>query len=464
VIPVLLIGTAFSASLDLLDVGGVYGTPNSNGGTAAWWNPAGFATGEGLQVHIEAAPTFGGVRYERSDPMGGQDEYRTAAVIPFAGVTHGLNQEKFGIGGAVGIPIGRGGASIYEQGAGRYHMRSGGSQAIYGMVGAAWRPVDQIAVGGVISVVHSRWDAYLDSETLPDLESAIQALGEQTVYTDADLEDPHYASTLETQGSLTDTRMSFAIGVKVMPDPEGRVSLSATYHHGVTLEHTGDARILIGCPPQEDTIGRFGSESYGLCNDLLEADMSVSYRLPARIHGGVLIMPIEALRIELMGGWVNWSVYDDFTVEISGIEEKNPDVNPEAAELVSKHQLWARDAQDSIWGALDIKGTLAQGWVTVGGRALFDRASIPDHAVSPNNFDANSVTVSGMAALHILPVDLDLYVSYSEAFLQERTVTNSAYSVSLGDDRAEERWYYPHANGSYSAWTRRVALGLRWRF
>lgn len=462
-ISALLLGFASAASLDLLEVGGVYGTPNTDGGTAAWWNPAGFASSDGLQVHAEVAPTLGGVRYERDDPHGGVDEYHTTAFIPFVGVTHGLNHDQFGIGAAVGTPFGRGGESLYDDGAGRYHMRSGGSEAIYGLVGAAWRPRDQVAIGGVLSVVHSRWSAFLDSETLPDLEQAIHALGEQTHYTDAELEDPHYASTLETQGSLTDTRMSFGLGVKVLPDPDGRVTLALAYHHGVTLVHQGDVRILMGCPPQDDEIGRFGAESYGLCNDLLDGQMSVTYRLPARVHGGVRVRPIPQLSLELMGGWVNWSVYDDFEIRITGIED-NPGVDPDAAQLVNKEQAWARDARDSVWGALDAKATLLDGWLTVGGRALFDRAAVPDAAVSPNNYDANSVTVSGMAALHILPVKLDVVLSYGQGFMADRTITDSGYAVTLGADRLPERWYYPHANGHYSGWTRRAGVAVRWRF
>jgi long-subunit fatty acid transport protein len=481
----LLLATANAASLDLIEVGGVYGTPNTDGPTATWWNPAGFATSEGLQLYAEVAPTVGGVRFDRADPNGGYDEYHTVAQIPFVGVSWDLNRDDVGIGAAFGVPFGRGGESIcqdgYESGlmdvfgegpddctdaagAGRYHMRNGASAAYYTMVGAAWRPLDQVSIGGVLSVVHSRWYAFLDSETLPDLESAVQALGEETVYTDSDLEDPHYASTLETQGFLTDTRMSFALGVKVVPDPEERVSLSLTYHHGVRLEHTGDVRILMGCPPQDDEIGRFGMESYGLCDALIEGDMKVSYRLPSRVHGGVAVTPIEQLRVELMGGWVNWSVYDDFTVEITDVEAQNPGIDPDAADLVEKHQTWARDAQDSVWAALDVKATVAQGWLTLGGRALFDRAALPDHALSANNYDANTLSLTGMAAVHVLPVNLDVILSYGYAVTQVRTVTDSGFDVTLGADRADERWYYPHANGTYTSWTHRGGLGVRWRF
>ncbi len=231
----------------------------------------------------------------------------------------------------------------------------------------------------------------------------------------------------------------------------------------MSLEHTGDVQILIGCPPQDDEIGRFGAESYGMCNDLLEGDMSVSYRLPARVHGGVAVTPIPQLTVELMGGWVNWSVYSDLLIEISGMEE-NEGLDPDAARLVNKQQLWARDSQDSIWGALDVKGTLAQGWLTLGARALVDRAAVPDHALSPNNYDANSLSLSGMAALNILPLDLDLVLSYGQTFMAQRTVTDSAFGLTLGTDRNEERWYYPHSNGTYTGWVRRAALAIRWHF
>ncbi len=69
-----------------------------------------------------------------------------------------------------------------------------------------------------------------------------------------------------------------------------------------------------------------------------------------------------------------------------------------------------------------------------------------------------------MAAVHVLPANLDIVVSYGYALNQARTVTDSAFEVTLGADRNDERWYYPHANGTYTGWTHRVGLGVRWRF
>jgi len=458
VIALWLVGVATGASLDVLEVGGPYGTPSGVGGEAAWWNPAGFACGEGMSGHVEVAPTFGGVTFERADPNGGSDEYLLSGFVPYVGLTHDLGQENFGFGAAFTIPYARGGDTTYEDGTGRYHLRDGHSRALYGLIGAAWRPVPEVAVGGVLAVVHNRWSAYLDMETLPDLEHAIHLLGEQTEYDDTWLEDPHYAARVETQGDLTDTRMTFGLGARIMPDPGGRVVISATYHHGVTVVNTGEVRMLVGEPREDDEIGAFGSASYGLSNQILDGQMSVTYRLPSRLHLSVAVAPIETLRLELMGGWTGWSVYTDFEIEISGMEE-NEGVDPEAAALVNTSRLWARDNQNTVWGALDVKFGFGERW-TLGGRATLDRAAVPDHALSPNNYDANTLVLSAMGALQAHE-KIQIVMSFSHHFVQDRVVEDSAFGVTLEGDRNEDRWYYPHANGTYEGWVERAGIALR---
>ena len=65
---ILLLLPAFAASLDLLEVGGLWGTPNATDATALWWNPASLAAGHGTRFNLSAAPTFATVNIQRADP------------------------------------------------------------------------------------------------------------------------------------------------------------------------------------------------------------------------------------------------------------------------------------------------------------------------------------------------------------------------------------------------------------
>ncbi len=243
-----------------------------------------------------------------------------------------------------------------------------------------------------------------------------------------------------------------------MPDPEGRVILAATYHHGVTVVNTGDVRVLIGEPREDDVMGAFGSSSYGISNEILDGQMSVTYRLPSRLHGGVAYLPNDSLRFEVLGGWTGWAAYTDFEIEISGMED-NEGIDEEAAELVNEKRMWARDNRNTWWGALDVKAQFGERW-TLGGRATFDRAAVPDHALSPNNYDANTLVLSAMSALQVHE-RLQIVMSFSHHFVADRVVEDSAFGVTLDEDRNEDRWFYPHSNGSYSGWVERAGIGLR---
>jgi long-subunit fatty acid transport protein len=219
----------------------------------------------------------------------------------------------------------------------------------------------------------------------------------------------------------------------------------------------------MGCPPQSDTLGRFGAEAFGVCDATFDADGGLGYRLPHRVNWGVAWRPLDGLRAELMGGWVGWSAFTDFMISISGVEELNEIENPETADLVNREQRWARANVDSFWLGLDGKYDIGDRW-TVGGRALYDRSAIPDAAMSPNNYDADLLMLGALGAFQVMDF-LSLGASFTRQIVATRTVTNSAFGVTLDPETAnEERWFYPHQNGTYSSWVNRFGVHVRSSF
>lgn len=449
--------SALGASLDNLEMAGMWGSPAASDGAAVWWNPAGLAMGEGTRFLIEGAPTFAVVDIQRADPHGGSDQVRMQGVVPYAGVATDLGIDGLGLGLAVGAPYLRGGEQTPEGGAVRYHLRQGQIMAAAIMAGGGYSYKDKVALGGGVQVLRSSWQAKLDKELMPDLADEIEALGEDPGYTDADLEDPAYATTLDFQ-PLSAWGLTASLGLRVQPDP--KVALNLAWISGAKLSHTGGVDLSFSCPPQTDTLGRFGAESRGLCDARMKGDAAITYALPSRLHGSVQFNPTEELTLEAMGGVVFWGAHDLYEIAITGIAEAQPNLPKDTVELIERPQSWARDNHSSGWVALDVRGTVKER-LLLGARLLHDRAAVPDSALLVNNYDANDTVLSGLLAGR--PARrIELGLSWSHHFLAERVVSDSAFSMAVEpQQRPEEPYNWPHGNGSYRGRIDRIGLSAR---
>ncbi len=475
----LLASFAAAASLDNLEIGGPWGSPTSTDGTAGWWNPAGFAVGTGTRIDFEAAYESAEITFERADPNGGSDTYQLAGFPPYFGFASTLGKVgpgKLAIGGVFALPFIRGGIEVEPPGSGHYHMRDGDSKAMWAGLGVAYDVQDIISIGVTGALVHSMWAAEVDQDTMPDLRAAILETGgglisEEDLTYPENAEDPDYMATLDFggesgglggKGELTADTFSFAAGVLVHPND--RFAVGVTYVHNAVIENTGDVTIQFGCPPAEDTYGRFAAESHGLCDATLHGDGYIGYTLPRRVHGGVMFKPVEAVRLELMGGWVQWSEYTDFHIKVSNtdVEASTDEMTAQAKELIEQERDWARANEDTFWTALDVKAKLPRRF-TVGARYWFDHHAVPDEALSTNNWDADEHIVSGLLAYK--PVKFfEIGVSYTHHFVGTRTIDDSGFQNPLDIASVEDRWRYPHANGTYAGSIDRVGIQLRGHF
>lgn len=458
----LLLGSANAASLDYPQVSGPFGTPGSNDGTAAHWNPAGLAMGTGTRLHIEGAPTFASMNIDRDDTyFGGLDQFRLQAVVPFAGVATDFGVDGLGVGASVAVPFAQGvGEGPDGSGSAKYHLQSGMIQAIFVTAAAAYSFSDRLSIGGGLIYVRSSWTATLHTEALTSLHDTIVNQGIDPGYDDSMIENPDYGAELALS-HLSDDRISFNVGLQFKPIES--VTLSLAYTHGVTVDNRGPAEIRMGCPPQSDVIGRLGAESYGLCDATFDANASVSYRLPSRLNGSVVFQPDDVWRLELMGGWVNWSVYDQFTLKMSDVETLNELQKEEAAFLLNQTRPQARDARDSFWVGVDTK-VEPHKYVGFGTRLLFDKSAIPTKTLSPNNYDANTWIVGG--SVHMKPSKrLSIVLGYSRYFAQQRTVTESNFGVTIDPAaRTQTEYFYPHARGTYRSSIDRLSISVRGQF
>lgn len=460
---------AHAASLDNIEVGGFSGSPLATDGTASWWNPAGLAAGEGWRLTLEGAPTFATVLFDRTEPHGGLDTYTLTGVVPFVGVATDVGVEGLGLGASFAIPMVRGGieegfedtfasgdTSYGVAGSGSYTLRMGDTRAMQATLAAAWDFREKVAIGLSGALIQSQWRAVVDNDAMPDLDEQISAQGQASGYTTDQLETPDYKATLDFD-TLHDTVFTFGAGVRVTPVPT--VSLGLAFQKGVAVSNEGSVDISFQCPPQSDSIGRFGAEQFGICRSTIPASATVGYSLPSRVHGGIGWDATPDLHVEAIGGWVGWSVFQDYVIDIHDPQSDNEGAN----DLLTQKRLWARDNVDSYWIGASGHGTLAER-LTLGGKLVYDRSAIPDAALSPNNYDADAIMVSGLLAFRPTRA-VTVGVSYTHHFLATREVTTSAFGMSLPkpdlSDANVDRYYYPNANGTYSGYINRVGISLQ---
>ncbi len=475
----LLCALATAASLDNLEIGGPWGSPTSTDGTAGWWNPAGFAVGKGTRIELEGAYEDAVITFDRADPHGGKDTYKLSGFPPYFGLASTLGKVgpgQLGVGAVLALPFIRGGSEVDPPGTGHYHMKDGDTKGMWMGVGVAYDVQNIVSIGVTGALVHSIWAAEVDQDTLPDLRAAMmEATGssaETLGYTEEDLEDPDYMAELDFGGSegglsgngeLSHDAFSFSAGVLV--HPSDKFAIGVTYVHNAVVENTGDVDVSFGCVSAEkDPIGQAVASTRGVCDTTVHADGYLGYTLPRRVHGGVMVRPIDPLRLELMGGWVQWSEYSDFHIKVSNadVQGTTDAFTEEAKALIEQERDWARDNEDTFWAALDAKVKPHRRW-TVGARYWFDHHAVPDHALSANNWDADTHMVSGLVAYKPTKF-LEVGVSYTHHFVAERTIDSSSFSNPLDMASVDDRWRYPHGNGTYNGSIDRIGLQLRGHF
>jgi len=457
----LLISSAWASSLDNLEVGGPWGTPTASDATALWWNPAGMAMGSGTRVMFDLERAVATVNYDRVDPYnGGLDVYETFGNIPFGGVVTDFGVEGLGVGFGVAVPIARGGEEKVAGGTGASHMIMGATQQPNAMVAAAYSPHPAISLGVTGMVVKGVWEGITSFQNVTDLDANISALGQESGYTDEMIEDPAYAAIVKYD-PLEATAFRAALGLASRPVEE--LELGASWVFGTTLTHSGGVTLYFSCPPQSDTLGRFGAEAYGICDETIKASSTVTFNIPHRLRLGAAYTFADTVRAELMGGWTGWATHDGFDIVMKDTAKLNELSNEETSALIEKDRSWARDNQNATWFALDTKTYVKERW-TFGARVLHDRAAVPDSTLSPNNYDANTTTVTGLVAVHILD-QLEIGLRGTKYFVATRVVTDSAYAVTLDEANAvDPEYFYPQMNGTYDSDITRFGLTVRGHF
>ncbi len=473
-----------ASGLDLVEVGGAWGTPAATNPTALWWNPAGLAAAEGTQFLAEGAPTFAKILVDRYNPdygdpdpafvalgypaeydYGGSDTITFDGVVPCLGVASAFTIAGLGVGVGLYVPIARGGASDQSYGPNRYALREGTIQVVAASLAAAYQLKDRIAIGGSVALLDSTYRSDLDTSTYPDIAAQAESqaaefgLPRPGSYQDAYIEQRGYTTT--TLFDLKAQALTFGAGLYVSPLGDDRLGVSLSYNHGVRLDNRGQVAFDFLCPPEYDTLSRPGAEAQGICDARFEGTGAIGYQLPSRVHLGVVARPIERLRLEAFGAYIAWSQFTDFDIDTQispdQVDVDDPEIAAETAALVSQQRQWARDNRDSFFVGVDGKLQLHP-LGGVGLRTLFDRKAVPDEVLSANNLDFDTIALSGL--LFASPIQqLTVGLSLSHHVLRTRDVTDSAYALSI-DDPGDPRYAFPSTAGRYAGSIDRIGISV----
>jgi len=493
----LLTLSANAAGLDLLEVGGAWGTPGATNPTALWWNPAGLAVGGGTQFIIEGAPVLANVYSDRANPpygdvnydpaqeelrpldalgyptnydYSGRGEVSLAQVVPFVGVSSDFTIEGLGIGAGIAVPTATGGEIDDPTGANAYHLRSGDIRAPQIIVAASYRIKELVSLGGSVNVIDSSWGSVVDTSAYPDLAFAVaDTLGSDRPpgsFRDGYIENSGYATTADFD-ALKDRKVSFGAGIYVTPIEE--LGISVAFNKGVRLDHEGPLTLDFNCPPEYDLLSRFAAEDRGICDVTMKGRGEVGYSLPSRVNLGVVYFPTEMVRLEAMGSWVGWSAFSDYEIKTIIADDQlsddltDPDIRAETLELVNKPRVWARDHRNTFWAGVDAKAQVHE-MVMVGGRVFYDRASVPNESLLINNLSLDTIGLSAMAM--VSPFEqLGIGLSYTRNQFISQTVDNSNFGLTVVPENLREfRYQFPSGNGTYGGAINRFGISLRGQF
>lgn len=447
--------SAWSAGLDQLEIGGLWGHPLATDATALHWNPAGLSAESGTSWMVEAAPQFAQVRYERHHPLfGGLNQYRTAAVAPFAAVKTKLGRVGLGLG--LSVPYGKASNSLDGPfGVGSYSLIRGGSFTAAAQAGLSYEVLDGVHIGGALSAQWTTFESQVNMSLVPEL---VSFLGERH-FTNAYLEDPAYATTTRVDG-ISGLGWSGSLGLRAQLS--SRVFLGLSYLHGAKVRVSGKGEQSFNCGRPEDEISAAALQLLGLCNQTLTTQFTNEWRVPWRVQMAVQWHPNHSSEWTFMGAYVRWSQFDAYAITISDVDTYN-DVTNATAESLHGTKINARDNRDSFWLSVDGKFKVGPRGL-IGGRVTYDHAAVPLEMLSANNFDAPTLHVGALGAIQVAK-PIQIGVSVTHQFLVPRTVTEGAFGLSLHKPEGDKtRWFWANNNGRYSGRITRLGLSVRGTF
>ena len=425
-----------AAGLTLQRYGGIYGTPNSDGGLATYWNPALLSLNPGFVFSVDGTLIHRSATYDRvippfapEDPDNATEEEieryeaellvnsglattTATAVLPYAslGYVHGFDTINAGIAYAPVAAFGGGGE----------WDRNEGAPAEY--PGAIYGPQRWNSLSGGLTVIHHTLSAGIALKEFGLMFGGSVILSTATISTTRSRNLNAGDSLVDSQGNLQEGMVHFGgedstptFTLAIAWDHE-RARVSLVYRHGYDLDFVGplSSAFATVAPVREDAYTQFP--------------------MPSMLHGAATGV-FNNTSLTLTVDWTEWSVLQQNDIR----DQKDHDV------ILLKIP---RNFNNTVTSRLRLDQQLTDRWM-LSFMAGFDPSAIPNRSIDPSLSDANKAQV-GVGVQTILSDNLTLLVSYTHDIYPKVTVTES---VQL-----------PQSNGTYTDTRLFLNVSLAGRF
>jgi long-chain fatty acid transport protein len=424
---------------------------------ALWYNPAGLAYAK-RQALVDLGMPIARASFTRFYPDGTSSPTAsapaTALPIPTLAYTDDFGLERWGFGVGLIVPPAYSvnwPSSVDGQPAPqRYSILNTDGSAFGSLaLGAAWRPLDRLALGTAL---------YL----------TVGQVGGEVAVSACD-----YAFCSQPEGREWEGRTRFLLG----PVFTASAVFGARYDFDklriggsvmVRSKLSGEAKFDVALPDSNFFDGVTVTNSKG--GDDLRADMEL--KLPTIIRLGVEGDIERNSKLELAGSWENWGVQKSVTVNPLGVYARNvPGVGDVQAQAVTLARNMRPTWSVALGGTHDLHWARRDNLrLNLNAGVMYESSSMGKRDLSATTIDTNKVMLACGVSVEVKKGWL-IDVTYGHVFMQNQTVRNSRVLLPAAirplpvdaDPGMYEAGDRPAiGNGKYTIEADFVAIGARW--
>jgi long-chain fatty acid transport protein len=436
--------------------GGEQGNVLTSNPTALYYNPAGIAYSEGIDLYLDLNVAARSATWSHVAPQPGPSDPAmsqagntgTARLFNvFSGPTMATTMKigNLALGAGLFVPFGGrvnwGKTSNFDSqlpltanGVQRFHMETASLAFIQITAGAAYK-LGPLSIGATGNLMNSQVD-----------ETQGRSLTGQV------------DSTIESNASLHATGWSgsFAFGAILEPIKDH-------------LWLAGSYQAQPGLGPQT-LHGTFtfasGPSPYYAQNGTLVDPIHFHQALPDIVRAGIRVRPVDSFELRFFGDWTRWSKMKSQCVDLMNgtnpgdlcqVHADGTDATPKFSVVTNIPRNW-KDTYGGHVGASWFMNSDVE--LFVGGG--YETAASPDSTVEPGSADANNIQVA-LGGRFFIAHWMHLGVGYEQIQFMNRTVTDSQLAVKNGVP-VQLPTLQQDGNGSYTQWIGVLDVNLEKQF
>lgn len=340
-------------------------------GTAAWYNPAGFADQPGTNLHLDTSFIKQSIGFQRTDELGQNlggaiGNSGSPRFVPFLGVSSDFGLKSFVFAVSAFGPHGR--AMEYPTlGPGRYTLISTNVVEAIVQFSAAWKPIPQLRIG-----VAFRYEYFKATQ-----ERKLSIAGTR------DMED---SSDVGLSYTVVDNlAMGFQFGFLYTPLPW--LTIGAGWRPPVDVHASGDLSV------DNADVQRLRATQFPNLG-LLGSKIGVTWGMPNIVRAGVRIFEPDSRKrqwdIEADFVWERWTGFGQLTTTPSDVFYTLASTTPIKLAPIVEEKGFGDAFSLRIGGEVDV----IPGRLTLRAGVFYETSAVPTRALSVSLVDSDKVGAS----------------------------------------------------------------------